>query len=377
MSAEIVAYERYMRLSVGELEASRDVQETVRLIAKQAIPTATIDLVGSYSVGLATPTSDIDFRVSLPEYEKDPLERGPSPGRPKARKAAFQNLHKLHRSFAASDAFEGATILNATVPILRTTHVRTKIALDFQVSPSELPQHLYKALYLAEYPTLRPLYILLRSTLHIRGFGTVFNGGFGSYPILMMIVYGLKTCPPSIHPTDVGGQLLYILNFYASADLYKDGFSLDPPGVFPKLKDTLSRPSMEGYTDLVARGIANIGKINERQPYKLCLQDPADPNNDLGRRSFSIKHVQKVFEWACSRIKDYMHEMESSSEKAREILQKGLLFPLVGANYAEFEERRRQHELDGLLRLKFKETPPDQEGKVVTVNSSSAEAAAL
>lgn len=346
---EIAAYERYMSLRPGEVETAREIQDMVGLITKEAIPAATVDLMGSYYDGLATSVSDMDFRLSVSMYQKDPLKRGPSPGRPEARKAIMKLLKKLREAFAASDAFEGAEIVDADIPITKVIHTRTKLALDIQMSTGPSPQQLYRANYLLEYPTLRPLYILLRSALHIRGLGTVYEGGLGSYTIFIMTVYALKSCPLNIDKTDVGGQLLYLLKFYAKADLYNTGYSLDPPSTFRKLRRNEARARVKGRTDLVAHGIHIIGKTCKNQPYLLCLQDPANPTSDLGRKSHKIKHVQKVFATAYHWITAYIHYLDTHRVgRCRDILRQGLLFPLVGANYEEFESRRKTRDRGNL-----------------------------
>jgi non-canonical poly(A) RNA polymerase PAPD5/7 len=323
-----------MRLTVDEVEGLQEIRESVKAIADKAVPFARIELIGSHSIDLATPTSDMDFRLSLPMYEKDPFERGPSPGRPRARKAAMQQLKSLCQAFAASDAFTDATVLNAIVPIVKAVHVRTNIAIEIQVSSSEIPQQLYKKTYLAEYPTLRPLYILLRSALETRCLGTVFEGGLGSYTIFIMIVYALKTCPPNIDRTDVGGQLLYLLDFYANANLTKEGFSLDPPSAFPKLLKGQRRARIEGRSDAVSRGIQRIGNTDPLMPHRLCLQDPADPQNDLGRKSYCIMDVQKLFRYA---LKGILRNRQGANTESN---RPGVLFPLVGANYDDFQRKR-------------------------------------
>lgn len=344
LSFEIAAYERYMSLRPGEAETAGEIQEMVCRIIKETIPSAHVDLMGSYSDGLATPTSDIDLRLSLSMYEKDPLKRGPSPGSPKTRKATMRLLKQLRVAFDASTEFDEATVVNADVPIIKATHIRTKLMIDIQVSSHKTPQQLYRKNFLAEFPTLQPLYILLRSAVNIQGLSTVFKGGLGSYPILIMIVYVLQTCPLHINKNDVANQLLYLLNFYATANLEEEGYSLDPPSTFPKLTRKNSRAQIDasGRTEQVARGIKMIGIKSEKQPYLLCLQDPAEPTNDLGRKSYTIKHVQKVFATAYDRIKNHMHELDTdpTSEASERILRQGVLFSLVGANYEEFEKRR-------------------------------------
>lgn len=344
LSLEIAAYENYMSLRASEAESARKIQEIVSQIIKETIPSARIDLMGSYSDGLATPMSDIDLRLSLSMFEKDPLKRGPSPGSPKTRKAVMKLLKQLRVAFDASTVFEEAIVVNAGVPIIKVTHIRTKLMIDIQVSSHQTPQQLYRKTYLAEYPTLRPLYILLRSALNIRGLGTVFEGGVGAYTILIMIVYGLKTCPLHIDKTDVANQLLYLLKYYGDANLEEEGYSLDPPSTFPKLTRRNARAQFKasGRTDQVARGIKMIGLKSDKEPYLLCLQDPAEPINDLGRKSYNIKHVRKVFAKAYERIKNRLHELDTNftSETSERILRQGVLFPLVGANYEEFEKRR-------------------------------------
>ena len=357
-----------MSLRPGEVETAREIQEVVGLIIKKAIPEAHIDLMGSYYDGLATPTSDIDFRLSLSTYEKDPLKRGPSPGSPKARKAVMKLLNKLRVAFDHSDLFYGATVVNAGVPIIKLTHTRTQLLIDIQVSPHKTPQQLYRKNYLAEYPTLRPLFMLLRSALQIRGLNTVFTGGLGSYTILIMIVYALKTCPLHIDKTDVGNQLLYLLKFYSTANLEDEGYSLDPPSTFPKLTRRNARAKFKagGRTDQVARGIRIMGIKRGKQPYLLCLQDPAEPTNDLGRKSHSIKHVQHVFTKAYKRIQDCLHDLDRypMSDSSQRILQQGILFPLVGANYEDFERRRRKihkQKMDSLI------VPAAEEEEIQTI----------
>lgn len=66
------------------------------------------------------------------------------------------------------------------------------------------------------------------------------------------------------------------------------------------------------------------------QPYLLCLQDPADPLNDLGRKGFGIKH-----------IKETIRALELTTRKRVESNEAGsILAPLVGGSYALYQARR-------------------------------------
>lgn len=93
------------------------------------------------------------------------------------------------------------------------------------------------------------------------------------------------------------------------------------------------------------RGIDALPKLNpSRQPYLLCMQDPADPTNDLGRKCTSIKHIQVVFHTAERLVRFAMKKWEMMDKSKRESTMMaaagGCLWPLVGADYRCFEKNR-------------------------------------
>ncbi len=324
-----------MSLKPHDMMAFRTLDVELKSIVEKVVSSSSMHLIGSYSTGLATPTSDLDFRLSLLAHEKEPLTRGPSPSRPEARKAGVRALKKLEKAMKKSPSYGHVEYVRARFNIVRAVHCPTKIPVQIQATftqPASIP---YSVTYLSEFPTLRPLYILLRSALQMRGLNTVFKGGVGSYPLLIMIVYALKRCSSDFPRHDIANQLLYTLKLYHETNLYKNGFSLNPaPVVFDKWKSG-------------NKGIDELPQPNpDRQRYLLCLQDPADPTNDLGRRSHMIKHVQEVFKAARREIKIAMQRWELMSRSEREGLTKGgfCLQPLVGADYTHFEAGRRRLE---------------------------------
>lgn len=321
-----------MLLSQSEQEAFASAKAEALAIVQTALPSAVMRTIGSYSNGLATPTSDIDFRLILPEFEKKPLHRGPSPGRPESRRKYFSAFGRLGKAFARSDSFHRSTVVHAAIKIIKAVHRQTNLTINIQISSSEIPSQMYKEMYLNEFCTLRPLYILLRAALEIRGLKTTLKGGLGSYSIFMMIVYALKTCPPNIDSNDCANQLLHVLQLYSDVDLYTQGFSVDPPAVFPKS----GIPGGKDNQRLYDSGINKIRKIKQHQPYLLCLQDPADPNNDLGTKAYAIKHVQKVFGCARREIEKALNNISTADGDSNQ----SMLDSLVGANYDSFKNKR-------------------------------------
>lgn len=322
-----------MSLTPYDIVAASSVLRDVKSIVKKSHPSASVDLLGSYCSGLASATSDLDLRLSLPSLLKDPLSRGPSPGRKKSRNTGLKTLQKLATALSKSMSFSDVQMKWGRVDILDIIHCPTKIQVQVQFAPTPPASLQYIAKYLSEFPTLRPLYILLRSALNIRGLNNVWCGGLGSYTILLMIVYALNASELPRH--DIAAQLLYILKLYSEADLYKYGFSPDPPRMFDK-----SIVGMEGNSTARLYGIDVMRKYQYEGPFLLCLQDPADSSNDLGCKSYAIKHVQAVFRSARERIEIAMREWEAKTESERQNVKNGCLDPLVRALYTSFEERR-------------------------------------
>jgi hypothetical protein len=242
----------------------------------------------------------------------------------------------------------------ARVPLVNCKHRATGLKIQLQtMAPFQAAQQ-YTAAYLAELPSLRHLYVLIRHFLEMRNLTTVFEGGLGSYTILMMIVTALKHASGKFAPQDLGAQLLHILDFYGNADLYKQGFSANPPRVFEKSKykpwpldERLARsndPQLRGMDEIVQ-------KSETRKPYLLCLQDPANYFNDLGKNAYAIKHIQITFKKARSGILKVFQDRDSN----RPAGGRPALSAMLKANYKYFEIDRRRTERYVERRATFQE----------------------
>lgn len=81
------------------------------------------------------------------------------------------------------------------------------------------------------------------------------------------------------------------------------------------------------------KGRYKIGLVDSTQPYLLCLQDPADPLNDLGRKTFGIKHI---FETIRQLRIDLMARMADPPKAGESLLEM-----MVGPSYAMLKGRRK------------------------------------
>jgi len=315
----------------------------VRAIIGKVYPRNPLQVVGSYGTGLANSFSDIDFNLSFPDFEKTPLERGPSPTRDKARKAAGRALVRMHRAVESSnDFFKNVELVLARVPLVKAEHRGTKLKVEIQALSTNQNAKEYVASYLAEFPTLQTLYTVIRSALHIRDLTNVHKGGLGSYSIFMMIVNALKQASGKFAHDDLANQFLHILNFYGTADLYKHGFSVDPPRTVLKRGNKMSaEDKIARLQDPMLRGIDILEPYNARKPYLLFLQDPANPVNDLGRKAYGIKHVQCILRHFSESLKESMRRYDEGPMKTHNWLRtRGFLGNVLEANYESLKSNR-------------------------------------
>lgn len=354
LTAEIKAYEAYMRLSPQEEAASQLVISDVKSVAQNEPDIKPLTLIGSRSTGLATPISDFDFTFTyqrslpggwiIPSSETDVPQTQSSYSEKKLK--AMKALRKVEKHFRSSHKFSNTDFLrHARVPIIRSKHVATGLDVQIQtLAPYQAAQE-HTVAYLSEFPSLRPLYIILRYCLEVRGLTTVFEGGLGSYSILMMIVTALKHSSGKFASDDLGGQLLHVLDFYGKADLYKVGFSADPPRVFEKQKEGLPLEERIARTaDSQLSGIDHMQKFCPRKPYLLCLQDPADDLNDLGKNAYAIKHIQATFNKARESMRALSERQNDGSDDEAKGRLWSCLDSVARADYRPFEVRRSRVE---------------------------------
>lgn len=343
LTNEIKAYEAYMRLSPQEEAASQLVISDVASLGQSWDKVKEFTLLGSRRTGLAAPTSDFDFAFALKDSELSPIEANTSKAKPadkKKKRKIIQALNKMSTRFHLSENFRNIDLIrSARVPILRSTHVATGLDVQIQIMTGYRASEDYSIAYLSELPSLRPLYFILRYCLEVRTLTTVFEGGLGSYSVLMMIVTALKHANGKFASLDLAGQLLHVLEFYGLADLYNAGFSAEPPRIFEKQrKDWPLEERITRTSDPQLKRIDMMEKFYPRKPYLLCLQDPANHLNDLGMNAYAIKHIQATFNTARQMIQAASEEPNNKlDDKSRAW---SCLDSLVRADYRHFEKRR-------------------------------------
>lgn len=330
--------------SEEETSVQKAIAQVKKIVASVA-PSSEVIVHGSRYTKLASPLSDIDFVLSIPEYENNPLERGPTSARRRAALAAKRLLWKIYRAVKPIARAGSVEFIRARIPIVAAVDKVTGLSLHFSALAPYLPAREYTMLYLSEFSSLRPLYVLLHHCLLIRQMTTVFHGGLGSYPLLIMIVTALKHAGTTFGDNELARQLFYVLDFWSHADLQSYGYSADPPRVFKRFVDgeglTLKERA-ERSTDPVLKGIDWLRKPRRYNPSPMCLQDPATPINNLGKAASKIEHVQAVFSYAFRELAKSLRRFENLSRSKPDFAGTyTFLDPLVRARYDDFEIKRK------------------------------------
>ncbi|KAF2495216.1 hypothetical protein BU16DRAFT_433172, partial [Lophium mytilinum] len=320
LSEEISRFNSYMMPTPNEHIARQAVIKELSDLVKQTFPKHTVSVFGSEWNGLALATSDIDLRLSVPTLVGSKLEKAP---RYVIRKTLLKDLTEFHLVMQKAGMYMLCSIRHARYPLITVQHIKSRLDLQVVGSNDTSVSRAYILKYLAEYPGLKELVAVLKVLFDIRGLSDVFRGGLGSYSVFMMAVASIKL-NPEIPIPDLGQRLLSFLNFWAKFDTYSLGVSIEPAEVFPKRSKTFITVKQKKNLD------EKMGQIDPAQPYLLCLQDPADATNDVGKKGFAIKHIQATFAHLEKELRQSMQENTRPS----------LLAPLVGPAYILNRERR-------------------------------------
>lgn len=300
LNQEIDAFEKYMSEIPQETAAVQKAQQEIaQVLARAGIPEPV--LFGSRQTGMAVRHSDLELLIPVH------FEGGRSPStQEQAQKQLANQLHSVAVAFDASDAFCYTTSrTHGRVPCVRANHTDSGLTISIHSGATLLSSSEHVLSYAREFPTLRRLFIVLRMALEIHGLFGVSNHSVGPYSLAMMIVAALKMGEGAYDQHDAGQQLLYILRFYADLDSRNYGVSVDPPSIFRK---AVPRKESELCPPAHVRGQMSIGRVSagmremkvgqdasELKRGNLCLQDPTDYMNDLGKVCMRTAHLKNFF----------------------------------------------------------------------------------
>lgn len=265
---EISDFYEYISPRPEEEKMRLEVVDRIKGVIYDLWPSAEVQVFGSFSTGLYLPTSDIDL-VVFGKWETLPL----------------WTLEEALRKRNVADENSIKVLDKATVPIIKLTDSFTEVKVDisFNVKSGVKAARLIKE-FKEKYPVLPYLVLVLKQFLLQRDLNEVFTGGIGSYSLFLMAVsflqlhYREDVCSPNIN---IGVLLIEFFELYGRHFNYlKTGIRIKDGGCYVA-KDEVQKNMMDGY-----------------RPSMLYIEDPLQPDNDVGRSSYGAMQVKQAFDYA-------------------------------------------------------------------------------
>ena len=273
---EILLFSDYIAPTLEELYMRNEIIWRITKVIKDQFPNAQVDIFGSYKTGLFLPTSDIDM-VVFGEWKQQQLP--------------LNALRDALIKEKISDYDNIKVLDKASVPIVKILETNTELKVDisFNTINGVKSADLIKK-FLVEYPCLRPLVMVLKQFLIQRDFNEVWTGGIGSYSLILMTVSFLQL-HSRIDPTqrvenlNLGVLLIEFFELYGRCFNYmKTAIRIQNGGSYISKEEILKQfptNSVSGHRSSI-----------------LCIEDPLNPLNDIGKGSYGALKVKQAFEYA-------------------------------------------------------------------------------
>lgn len=323
LTEEIRCADVFFSPSQKEWEATKQAVKQLESFILRADPThVKLDVIGSRASGLATPLSDLDLNLVVSGKADEHVHN-----------AQVSTLGKLFKTMKWGDGAKGQFntayfAARARVPIIVGTHIS---GLEFQIQSASScygSLEVVKCLC-AEYPTMRALFKIIKQMLKMRGLCDGHLGGLTSYPLINMIAVSLKKNAIHADPFDYGQHLVQFLEYWSTIDLYKTGITHIPSNSLTSITGASAFNDPETAAKSInlitqdpigAKPIEfdvrkDLSEIHEGQDnFMMTLHDPANPQNDLGRSAYAIKHIQATFVEVLAQLK---RDMEGWDAKVK------------------------------------------------------------
>ena len=262
---EVLDFYRYISPKPSEDAMRKEVVGRVTSIIKKKWPEAKVEVFGSFNTGLYLPTSDIDLVVLDVDWSLDS-----SP------------LFTVEQELKSADIPIPTSLMvldKTSVPIIKFTDKRTKVKVDisFNMESGLLSAEKIKS-YLKQYPILDKLVLVIKQFLYQRTLNEVYTGGIGSYSVILLVVSFLQRHPRSEITANDANLGVLLVEFF---ELYGRNFNYSIVGIKVDGTGSYFNKKEQRMDDSV-----------------LCVIDPADPMNNVGRGCFGMWDVKRAFEHA-------------------------------------------------------------------------------
>ncbi|EAU31103.1 predicted protein [Aspergillus terreus NIH2624] len=348
LDAEIRALAKYLTPTIAEQNAISQVTAELTTLLRPAAPHPPV-VVGSRRTGFSMSHSDLDLLLPVSDAARSSdSTRKPSASRPQMLELYRETLHKARAVLRQSPSFqEQGHPTGKRHSTLTIVHRPTGVPVQLYCGEG-LPASIeYIQDYHAEYPTIHPLYMTLRLILETHGlYGP--PSGITSDALLVLLATFLKMNHGRFRgPTPLAAQLLAVLRVYGTeVDLATTGVAADPPCFFnvdsvkeaARTYDPADLPAyLRGQRSLINLKRTAARRRNAPAAARLCLQDPANYMNDLGRGCTRTREIQGVFARAFEELDAALRGWEDTSSGAPD---RSVLAHALRANFDSFSRMR-------------------------------------
>ena len=299
-------------------------------------PNAKVHLFGSFDTGLFLPNSDIDLVVHLeeaggssssqsrtpkPDAADQPLDTMSPPlvvqqqQQPATTLSDVNTASDIKRMGELAEALQASGVVsemrflpNARVPLIKCRERLTQFDFDISFNHLEGEQGaVFTKSTMKRYPLLRPLVVLLKFTLATRSLNETYNGGLGSFALLLLALRYHQLVENDYYQTaHVGNMFLGFLDFFGRRFnyVYYAISVRDGGGFMPK---------------------EMLGPPDPMRPYLLCLENPLRRYVDVGRSAFNILRIQHSFKETFEGVVNHMETVRIKfAQRYEALMHQGL-----------------------------------------------------
>ena len=265
---EIKLFFDYMSHRPSEQYMRQLVVDRIKDVIQSLWPAAKVEIFGSFRTGLYLPTSDIDL-VVFGKWDDLPL----------------WTLENELTKQGICDKDNVKVLDKASVPIVKLTDKATDVRVDISFNMTNGVQSAKNIRdFMKKFPNLKYLVLVLKQFLLQRDLNEVFTGGISSYSLILMTVSFLQMHPridSTFEDANLGVLLIEFFELYGKKFNYlRTGISVRNGGAYLP-KEEIQKNMENGY-----------------KPSLLCIEDPLNSRNDVGRSSYGALHVKQAFEYA-------------------------------------------------------------------------------
>ncbi|GKZ27285.1 hypothetical protein AbraIFM66951_005039 [Aspergillus brasiliensis] len=349
LDAEIKALGKYLSPTPPEEETVHQITAHIAGLLKGTAPCAPC-IIGSWRTGLAMSHSHLDLLLPVPDSIRSTERvRKPSATRPQILTQHKRLLRDVEQTLQERQSFNYKKKDNNVYPATAVHH-STGLHIRFYCGEDIPPMVEYIQDYCAEYPSVRPLYMAARLLLESQGLCGQNPGSLKPEALVMLIVAFLKLNHGKFQRSDgLGERLLGFLHMYgAEVDLTKTGIAVDPPGTFDADTIRSANRMFSSQPDEVPaplrgqRAIINMKKTaasmgNTAAATRLCLQNPTNYLDDLGRSCLDTPQLQAALARAHERLRMALSRWEQCSSVNPD---HSLLSSILQVNFDDFNHVR-------------------------------------